>query len=420
MAGMAAALKHLTGPLLMGAAWVLLWLVPERTLALYFCCMAAAWVGFGLAWRDSKNWSTRTLAVALWSGAIAWRVCGLVSKPVFENDWARFLWDGWLTVNGHDPFQSVPMDWFSHTDLPVAMSHVLDQVNHPQLHTVYGPFTQAMFAVAAWFCPGSLVVFKTVLATADLAIVAVLQRKLGARRALLYAWCPLVIQETAFSAHPDVLALALMVLAWFSDGRPIRAGFFMALALAARPQAMLLMPFILWRGHWKSAASFVTTLTVCYATYLREGHFAEWSHLSQMSGDWHFNDVLLTSFTVVLAEPAARFLCLVIFLGTAIILFIRWARGSKNDPPPLALLYAVWWLCSPVANAWYLQFAVPWLVTKRSRLAWGLLLAAPLSYAHGLQLASGIAAWELAWWVIPVEGMVAIAALAWVTVERRR
>lgn len=413
-------LKQIAGPFLMAAAWLALWLMPQRSLENYFICIFTAWIGLWLTWRASNQWSARTLVLALWIGAITLRVCGLLATPIFENDWARFLWDGWLTSTGHDPFQSVPMDWFDAKNVPVAMTRVLDHINHPQLNTVYGPVSQAGFALAAWIAPGSLPALKTVFILADLSLVALLQLRWGARRVLLYAWCPLIIQETSFSAHPDVLAIVFMVLAWNACDKPVRAGLFGALALAARPQAILLLPFLLWRGRWKSALAFAVTSLLLYLPFLMRGHAAEWSTLFQMGGDWHFNDILLSLLAPLIGEETGRRVCAGIFALVALGVFWRWSRRSPLATPPLAMVYAVWWLCSPVANAWYLQFAIPWLLAKRSRLAWAMVILAPLTYAHGLQLASTNAAWDLAWWVIPVEALVAAAVIAWSFIEWRR
>jgi uncharacterized membrane protein len=388
------------GTLLSSLAWVTLLALPQRSLAVYFACMALAWTGFGLACRGSVT------PRLLWSLAVLWRLLGLFAEPVFENDWARFFWDGWLTSHGHDPFLSVPMDWFTDNTVPSEMARVLDHINHPQLHTVYGPVAQLVFALAC----GSLVRLKLILMACDLVVIALLQKNFGAKRAMLYAWCPLIIQETAFSAHPDVIAIVLMIMAWHWRRRLFIAGLLMGVALAARPQAVLMLPFLLWRTQWRGPLGVIIALIACYGPiYLWHGHWAEIQTLSQMSGDWHFNDIVRSGLAWLTNEGVARAASLLILITGCGLIFLRWCKHC--DALPLALVYALWWLCSPVANAWYLQFAVPFLVMRSSRMAWALIITAPLTYATGLQLAGATEAWELAPWVMPVEAVVCLLAV---------
>ena len=409
-------------PLLWLAAWITLALSPQRSLGLYLGCLSAAWLGFWGTWRSTVFLSGKSPVVWLWSGAIAARLIGWLAAPVFENDWARFLWDGWLTCQGKDPWQSVPMDWFTEASVPETMRGVLDQINHPGLHTVYGPAAQAGFALAAWIAPGSLLVLKAVFLAADCAIIALLQRAAGAQRAILYAWCPLVIQETSFSAHPDVMAIALMLAAWLGQRNRVASGFCLALALACRPQALLLAPFLLWRTGWRGGLGLLSGLIICYAPCVWLGHWAEWSTLSQMAGDWRFNDILRSGFALVMEEPAVRWTSQLLFAIGAGLVFAHWWRQKAVPLPALGFLYGWWWLCSPVANAWYLQFAVPFLVLSTAaaqsiwsragqRLTWALLLTAPLTYVTGLQIQNGSSAWELAPWVMPVEAAVCLGAV---------
>ena len=82
------------------------------------------------------------------------------------------------------------------------MQSVLHGINYPELPTIYAPVTQAIFLLGYWLQPGSVAVLQAILIGLDLAAVALLLRLAPARNVLLYAWCPLVIKEIAFTAHP--------------------------------------------------------------------------------------------------------------------------------------------------------------------------------------------------------------------------
>ena len=124
------------------------------------------------------------------------------------------------------------MAHFDDPALPDRFRVVLDNINHPDVKTIYGPGCEAAFLLSYWIAPGQLWPWKLLLFGADLLTLRLLTGALGARRALLYAWCPLLIQETAFNAHPDVLAIAAVVgaLVAFQRQRWFWMAIWMALA----------------------------------------------------------------------------------------------------------------------------------------------------------------------------------------------
>ena len=85
--------------------------------------------------------------------------------------------------------------------------------------TVYPPGAELVFAALWRIRPDSVRWLQIVMAAADVlagALLAVLLRALGqpVQRVLIYLWSPLVIFETAHSAHVDALVLPLLVGAW--------------------------------------------------------------------------------------------------------------------------------------------------------------------------------------------------------------
>ena len=86
----------------------------------------------------------------------------------------------------------------------------MKQVNHPQIPTLYGPVFEFAFLVSYWIAPGELWALKLVPIGAELGAFAALGRWLKPAATVLWLWCPLFIQQTAFSAHPDALGLVAM------------------------------------------------------------------------------------------------------------------------------------------------------------------------------------------------------------------
>ena len=162
--------------------------------------------------------------------------------------------------------------------MPALFQGVLDGVNYPELPTIYAPVTQVVFLVAYWVEPASVAALQAILIAVDLATVLLLLRLAPARNVLLYAWCPLVVKEIAFTAHPDgvgiCLLLAAIVLArkvFVATASPRRAaaigdwlfGFLLAVSPVINPWYLLwLLPFaVVFPSFWAWTASAAVLLS---------------------------------------------------------------------------------------------------------------------------------------------------------------
>ncbi|HJZ86001.1 MAG TPA: hypothetical protein VKN99_12565, partial [Polyangia bacterium] len=201
---------------------------------------AGPWLGALAALRRQPDRPKSRALVALL--ALAARVPFLLHAPVGSDDWYRYLWDGRVARAGINPYRYAPA--------AAALSHLRDAVlwphiNHPTIPTIYPPLAQVAFLVAP-----SLWVWKALVLAADAAIALVLAawlRRSGAdpRRALVWAWCPLVIAELALDGHVDGLAIALLVAALaLGAARPLSAGLLLGASFAAKLLAGALLPAV--------------------------------------------------------------------------------------------------------------------------------------------------------------------------------
>lgn len=170
--------------------------------------------------RGSIRWGSRTVLLV----AVLVRLLFLFRPAELSNDIYRYLWDGMQFLAGCSPYASAPSEVQPPSE---AMAHLLGQINHPQLATVYPPAAQLIFAAGAAAgngVPG----LKALLTAIDLAVCCLILRLLAdlglpALRAVLYAWHPLPILEIAGSGHIDgaavfFLLLAFLFLASYCDG----------------------------------------------------------------------------------------------------------------------------------------------------------------------------------------------------------
>ena len=191
----------------------------------------------------------------LW--AVIFRLCGLVGGPFFEDDFYRYLWDGYRFATAGTPYGAAPEAFFLDTNVPAAFQQVLDGINNPDLPTIYGPATQFLFLLGYWLQPGSVTALQLILILTDLLMVWTLLRLAPAQNVMLYAWCPLVIKEIAFTAHPDGAGACLLMAAILlvRNRRPGRAAVCLGVAAGAKIFALVLAPLVLMRTRPRPLAA---------------------------------------------------------------------------------------------------------------------------------------------------------------------
>lgn len=349
-------------------------------------------------------------SLLLW--AVIFRVIGVGGEPILEDDFYRYLWDGRTTALTGAPYSGTPADHFTDDTLPHRFTGILDRVAYPTLPTVYGPLCQWLFAAAYWIAPGEVWPLQAAFAFMDMAVIVVLLRLAPARRVLLYAWNPLLIKEFAFTAHTDVMAVLLALLALYAwrKQRADTVGLLLALASGAKIFALLLAPCLLGR-QWRAWAVFTLALLMLHLPFGVESFWP--GGLQAMSQQWQFNAGLHSLLGQMMPATVVR-------VGTGLIFVAAWlaysltfvARESHHFPRG-DWIFGGMLLLGPVLNPWYWVWVLPFAVVYCSRWAWTASVALLLSYVIGLntgQAHAGLYAQPI--WVLWLEyGLIAFAGL---------
>jgi hypothetical protein len=307
----------------------------------------------------------------------------LFAPPLLDDDAWRFLWDGWITTQGWNPYHRLPADFLGQQELPTTIAQVLDTTAYPDAPTVYGPGLQLLFALAAWIALGELWAWKLILWLAHIALWVALKHDATPtqkNQAWLALMVPPVFFEFALNAHPDVIAIALMTWALrCSASRPVLAGVLMAWCLASRVQGYVLLPFFLWCWPWRGRLSWAASMIMIYSPLWWLGSNTEWFGISHFGAMWEFN----SSLVALLGSDA---LARTIGLGVAALLcggaFLHWVRaGAVLERCPALFCFSSVFIGSAVFNPWYALWMLPFLALQAGstwRYAW---LALPsLSY----------------------------------------
>ena len=322
----------------------------------------------------------------LW--AAAFRLCGLAGGPFYEDDFYRYLWDGYRFAASGSPYGAPPEAFFADPGVPEALQRVLDGVGYPELPTIYAPTAQLVFLLGYLLQPGGVAALQAILIVFDLATVALLLRLAPAGNVMLYAWCPLVVKEIAFTAHPDgvgvCLLLAAVVLA--RERRWRGAAVCLGLAAGAKIFALVLAPLVLAGAKVRHWLLFGAASAALYAPFVLSGG-AEFEALQVFAREWEFNAALFALFAAVSDRGAAK-----LALGLAYGAFWAWCfvRYLRSGPPRAVprgdWLYGALLAASPVINPWYLLWLLPFAAVFPGVWAWTASAVVLLGYVTGLNL----------------------------------
>lgn len=381
-------------------------------LGLSVCVAAVTFVLYAYHRRhpDKKLSVTRLI---IW--AVAFRICGLIGGPFYEDDFYRYLWDAFRFIQDGTPYGLPPEAFFDDMNVPDKFQRILDGINYPELPTIYGPVTQLVFLGGYGLSPGSVTALQALMLVFDLMTIGLLLRLAPARLVLLYAWSPLVIKEIAFTAHPDGVAVFLVLVAVIlaQKDRIYGAAIFLALAVSAKILAVLVVPFILIRARLRVWGLFFGILALIYLPFVLQGS-TDLQTLLVFTREWEFNAALFSLLKPWAPNPVARALCglmLTIVIAKYYLVYRRNAPGTiVRGDWIYGALFALW----PVVNSWYLLWLLPFAVIRPSAWAWTASVAVLLSYITGLNLNNmDMHPFAHPDWIRPVEYGLILLALAY-------
>lgn len=184
------------------------WLPSVTTFLQFGFGLCILGLGFVLSWLLES-----VSGLWFWGVAIATRLVLLRSHPGDEA-W-RFLWEGYIQNFGFNPYALPP----NAAELVAYRPEWWSQIAQPDTAAIFPPLAELSFRLLAAIAP-FLLSFKFAFTLADLGICALLCRRFGPLQATFYAWNPLVLYSFAGGAHYDSAFLLLLVAAWLAFERP--------------------------------------------------------------------------------------------------------------------------------------------------------------------------------------------------------
>lgn len=305
------------------------------------------------------------------------RLIAAFGQPLLEDDHYRYLWDGYVTATSGTPYAHAPEHFFGDVNVPSAMQAVLNGINHPDIPTVYGQLLQGVFAACYKIAPASLIPLKAILLMADLAVLGLLaSAKAPGRCLLIYAIHPVLMKESAFTAHPDIL-IGLMLLgaalAW-QRKYLFWAGVLVASAVAAKVSVIVVLPLFLLnhrgRPSLAALAGTIAGLASWYGPFAALGSGSEIAGVSAFGQQWIFNPLGFRLLALLLSDQNARVAAALLFVTAWLAIALSWQKrlhdgagvqdaAAQTPIPPVIACLSTLLLLSPVVNPWYWMWAIP-------------------------------------------------------------
>ncbi len=337
-------------------------------------------------WLRRNQIAITSAMVITW--AIVFRLIGIWGEPILEDDYFRFILDGCNFVLSGTPYGIVPSSLFADSSMPPECQEALTWMNNPDLPTIYAPALQYLFALAYLAAPGSIDVLQAAIASFDLAIIVLLVRLAPAKNVLLYAWCPLILKEFAFTAHPDVIGVLALLAAFYAhrNSSQAAASVLLGIACCVKVFAVLALPFILLRYAPKYWLMTLATIGLLYLPFVIQGA-TDLAILGHFAYHWNFNGFFFNGVAAWTGDAVARYVCGALFAGWFVFYLRHFSmNASATDWPRMDWVFGLLLFVSPVINPWYLAWILPFAVIRPSCWAWTAATVSVLSYITGLNL----------------------------------
>lgn len=390
------------------AFWVFsgVWRGSWRLMAGFFLPSA---VFFLVAWRVVRTKppiTRRTRAILLGFTAL-FHLTMLFTPYPLSNDLYRYYWDGKLLAHGVNPYAYPP----AAAELASYRDKYWELIFNRDVPTGYPPLAEAMFAVTYRLAPDPWAL-RVMASLASLGTAVLLMRALGAagkdeRRALLYAWSPLVALEFANSAHLDSFALLFMSAALLLalKRQPVGTAICLALGGLVKFFPALLAP--VWGRHWGKTAWLAFTLVFALPWLPLLAGGTPFKGLSIFAVRADFNSslyrLLENVWVIVLHSPYARQWSLATVFAILTLFYLTHLLRQRSNTNPLndwqfaGILFGLGLVLSPVVHPWYVCWMLAFIAIE-GQAAW-LVLSVTVIFARYIYIVyeqTGVL--QEAWW----------------------
>ncbi|TGK44145.1 hypothetical protein [Leptospira andrefontaineae] len=290
--------------------------------------------------------------------------------PIFEDDWARYLWDGWISSEKGSPYGIAPESFFGESD--PTRTEILSRINHPDWPTIYAPVLEVYFYLIHILFPWKLWALKLFLLVPDILLFFLIKSKYGTHSSSLYFWNPILIKEIFLNSHPDIIGIFLLFYSFYlAEKSRFRLGFFIwGLSVAVKGFGVVLFTFLLkshWdkNQNWKRAvidmAFSILGIVLAYSFFLFSSSETDFTALSRFIGNFTFFP-LGYNILYMFFGGFSRFFWAIPAVISVLLFLNKIYFSNLEEEEKIGISFFLFFYFSPVVNAWYLLWMFPFLL----------------------------------------------------------
>jgi alpha-1,6-mannosyltransferase len=327
----------------------------------------------------------------VWFWAIVLRGIFIVYLPVLSDDVYRFIWDGYLSLSGQNPYLFLPVDYSG-----PMLEGLFNKLNSPNYYSLYPPLKQYFFAVGVFIGNGSIIqsvfAMRFILFLGSMLNIYLLfkiaehhnySKTKRNRIVTLYAFNPFIIMETIGNLHFEGLMLSLLLLTYYIyvkwNYTTVPAISF-AMAVSVKLIPLILLPLIWVKLGWVKGFKFVFIVGVInialFLPFLERDIFLNVLN----SLDLYFHRFEFNAGLYYLLREVGFFLFgynLIAIIGpllavSSLILILKKSFSREGLVESSLFILFVYLLCSTTVHPWYIiiLFGVSLFSNYRFPLVW--------------------------------------------------
>lgn len=310
---------------------------------------------------------------------VLFRCVAWLSFPALSEDIYRFIWDGAIILDGHNPYLETPTAFLSHhLEPPFEMLYPL--LESSGQYSVYPTIIQIFSAFGALAANDpylASLIIKLPILIAEIGTIWILPRiliqmRLSPKLSFLYFLNPLVIIELCGNGHFEAVAIffVLWSIKLMLNKRFKWAAAALALAVGTKLAPLLMLPFLLKAVPGKKRMEytfvFLPTLVLLFAPMFISSAFENFTHgLGLYITSYEFNASIYSIIRQITfgipghnMSTIAGPLLLVIAIAAIIYLWFKQKPLLRDAMEKGMLAMVLYFIFSSTVHPWYISTLV--------------------------------------------------------------
>lgn len=325
---------------------------------------------------------------------LIFRLILIFSIPVLSDDYFRFLWDGLIIQNGHNPFEQTPQELISSFPSSKFHQELYEGMNSPNYFSVYPPINQWIFYLSSLTGSiyGGIITLRLFIIGFEIGTYYIIQKillrfSLPSNKAWWYWLNPLVILELTGNLHGEGILICFLLIGLYhlAKLKDLKGGLFIGLSVLSKLFSLMFLPILLLKGRAyrskKLLLGLIPILIISFIPFLNLGnyqHIIESLDLYFQTFEFNgsvFNLIKWLGYQVFgfdLIKIAGPILSLFAFVFILIISWLYRFRNRLSIFKALTLMFVAYLFCSPIVHPWYaiLPLALAIFTPMKFMIAW--------------------------------------------------